>query len=358
MPLKLPGRSPPSFVAFRLTAPLLMRTGIITRHKQNAHISGCSSGLFMEQARQMFLTCHGSGLRCQIDVKLSDTSAYLWERQNSEQSLMWPPWSPRLCKDQFAHSASLQKCRHVAYYQTFIFFLSPSSHLKKDLFYVYEYFTCTYVCVLCTSLMPIEVRRGHVIPWNWYPGTGVSDGCELSNWLVLENEAGSSAITPRAFNHWAISVAPSLWLLNDILDTSLSYVSSYGCRFCCCCCVCVFACIWYACTQICSSVCMHMCACAGGGEKSTQNVFLYFFTPLIFWDRLCYYTWSSPTWLCRLPKEFQPVSISLVVGSQMGAAAPSFWYACWGYKPWSLCSHSKHFTGQAVSPAHQFLNTA
>lgn len=35
------------------------------------------------------------------------------------------------------------------------------------LFFVYEYFTWTYICALTVCLMPTEVKRWYQIPWNW-----------------------------------------------------------------------------------------------------------------------------------------------------------------------------------------------
>lgn len=37
-------------------------------------------------------------------------------------------------------------------------------------FYVYECYSCMYVCVPHASLVPSEIRRGHRIPWKWNYG--------------------------------------------------------------------------------------------------------------------------------------------------------------------------------------------
>ena len=36
----------------------------------------------------------------------------------------------------------------------------------ERLFYVYKCFACMYVCVSHACLVPAEVKRGHLIPWN------------------------------------------------------------------------------------------------------------------------------------------------------------------------------------------------
>lgn len=46
-----------------------------------------------------------------------------------------------------------------------------SSPLLLDLFiFMYESFACMYICVSCACLVPMEVRIGCHIPWNWNCG--------------------------------------------------------------------------------------------------------------------------------------------------------------------------------------------
>lgn len=62
--------------------------------------------------------------------------------------------------------------------------------------------SCMYVCVPSVCLVPVEVRRGYQIPWNY-----------SYNWIamwVLGTEMEFSAKEVGAFSYWAISPAPNM----------------------------------------------------------------------------------------------------------------------------------------------------
>lgn len=42
-----------------------------------------------------------------------------------------------------------------------------TNYLKFLKIFLYECFTCMYVCVPCTSMVSTEARRGNQMPWNW-----------------------------------------------------------------------------------------------------------------------------------------------------------------------------------------------
>lgn len=60
-----------------------------------------------------------------------------------------------------------------------------------------------HVCDIC--LVPVKVRAGCQIPWNW------SDRWLWATMWVLGIEPGSSTRKPSAFNLWAISLAYKIW---------------------------------------------------------------------------------------------------------------------------------------------------
>lgn len=83
----------------------------------------------------------------------------------------------------------------------------PVIHIYKICInmYIFNYFMfidfhCIYICAPPASLVPIEARRRHPIPWNW-------NGCKSPLW-VLGIEPVTPGRTVNALNYQAISPGP------------------------------------------------------------------------------------------------------------------------------------------------------